>query len=50
MCGLREQRENGEEKDEVSYEILVAAVTSYHKLRGLKQHRCVILLLCRLDV
>ena len=50
MCGLGEQRENEEEKDEVSYEIPVAAITSYHKLRGLKQHRCVILLLFRLEV
>ena len=33
MCGLREQRENEEEKDEVSYEIPVAAITSYHKQR-----------------
>ena len=40
----------GKKKIKSPYEFPVAAVTNYYKLSGLRQHKCVILLLCKLEV
>ena len=47
VCGLRKQGKWGKKRESL-YEFPVAAVTSYCKFNGLKQHKCTILLFSRL--